>query len=673
MRLGPRTASTLAQLRRNYRKRTGQTSVRAILGDSSGAISVPGEPQYYYVRLANGTNADGTTQYGEAWPVLSGGYMGSEANGTGVLVIIDHDGQWALRTDRGALIEAGLNPRAENPNSPYSKFVDLTYALIGYAVPIGTTTTVSMQAVVYPLVYIDDTGTLKTFAGAQIDFAADVPAADGDDNDMQLIAGLFLNSDNTLETVTSTAKLVGDTLSWDVDVAEVIAARSARAMPLRYFTLYTGQTALTVADEFGDGRQWVNAPERKNNFAAAAAPTVNDDVTPGYEVGSHWYDVTNDNWYVCLDNTDGAAIWQKAVITTPAAAAQNSIVPTADVVPLTITGHAGATANLQNWNGGASGAVSILPTGKVTAGSFGTPNDVTVTREHGVELHFSGNNYNATALRARGWLITTNTTATAQGGVLQASNANGINAGVVQGALIEAIGKSDAANATITTMRGVLVNTEWGAKDTITNLKTLHVRTHTRDSATEGYISGTGYLMYLENEAVGGNGQQLDAGIYLKATNVSTPYAFDYGIDFSGAVNEIATAEIKLSNSETIGNLADGHVACSGSLSSATLTLSDVGPTDDLDVSGVNTVFLDCSGGAVTIGGFTGGIDGQILYIAKLCAAANDVTLEHNHGTGNQDIFLHAGADETLTGEYGGWLLACNGTGWFDMSHSRHV
>ena len=39
------------------------------------------------------------------------------------------------------------------------------------------------------------------------------------------------------------------------------------------------------------------------------APTVNNDVDEGYTVGSHWCDVTNDKEYVCLDNTDGAAVW----------------------------------------------------------------------------------------------------------------------------------------------------------------------------------------------------------------------------------------------------------------------------------------------------------------------------------------------------------------------------
>ncbi|GAI80245.1 unnamed protein product, partial [marine sediment metagenome] len=34
---------------------------------------------------------------------------------------------------------------------------------------------------------------------------------------------------------------------------------------------------------------------------------------------------------------------------------------------------------------------------------------------------------------------------------------------------------------------------------------------------------------------------------------------------------------------------------------------------------------------------------------------------------------LHAGADETLTGEYGGWSLVCNGSHWLDVSHAKHV
>lgn len=96
-------------------------------------------------------------------------------------------------------------------------------------------------------------------------------------------------------------------------------------------------------------------------------------------------------------------------------------------------------------------------------------------------------------------------------------------------------------------------------------------------------------------------------------------------------------------------------------------------PQDDVDITNVNILFLDCSLNDIVIGAFIGGINGQVLHIARLCAAANDATLEHNEGTANQNIFLHKGLDESLTGEYGGWNLVCNGSNWYDISHAKHV
>lgn len=92
-----------------------------------------------------------------------------------------------------------------------------------------------------------------------------------------------------------------------------------------------------------------------------------------------------------------------------------------------------------------------------------------------------------------------------------------------------------------------------------------------------------------------------------------------------------------------------------------------------VDVSGINVLFLDCSANDITIGGFIGGVSGQVLHIAKICPAEQDVTLKHIAGSGNQDIYLHAGGDETLREEYGGWALACLNDGWYDMSHAKHV
>ena len=48
---------------------------------------------------------------------------------------------------------------------------------------------------------------------------------------------------------------------------------------------------------------------RKIKTDATAAPAVTNDTTEGYAVNSLWIDVTNDKAYICVDATDGAAVW----------------------------------------------------------------------------------------------------------------------------------------------------------------------------------------------------------------------------------------------------------------------------------------------------------------------------------------------------------------------------
>ncbi len=111
-----------------------------------------------------------------------------------------------------------------------------------------------------------------------------------------------------------------------------------------------------------------------------------------------------------------------------------------------------------------------------------------------------------------------------------------------------------------------------------------------------------------------------------------------------------------------------GDVVVGGKIIKNRSTQSVVGPTDNVDVAGINILFIDTNGNNVTIGAFVNGVSGQVLEVVVI-DAGNNAILEHNEGTANQNIFLNSGADETLTASYGGWKIVCNGVSWFELDN----
>tara|TARA_R110002020_G_scaffold17671_3_gene61743 strand:+ start:2597 stop:3493 length:897 start_codon:yes stop_codon:yes gene_type:complete len=100
---------------------------------------------------------------------------------------------------------------------------------------------------------------------------------------------------------------------------------------------------------------------------------------------------------------------------------------------------------------------------------------------------------------------------------------------------------------------------------------------------------------------------------------------------------------------------------------------STAGPTDNIDVSNISMLKLTTNDNSVVIGGFTGGIAGQVLFIMKY-QGSNVATLEHNESHANQKIYLQSGGDETIgvagiktSNPMGGWVLVCDGSHWYSI------
>lgn len=54
----------------------------------------------------------------------------------------------------------------------------------------------------------------------------------------------------------------------------------------------------------------------KHNLAAVVNPTVTDDATADYAVGSRWVNLSTDEEWVCTDPTGGAAVWEHTTTAT---------------------------------------------------------------------------------------------------------------------------------------------------------------------------------------------------------------------------------------------------------------------------------------------------------------------------------------------------------------------
>ncbi|MFW9872055.1 MAG: hypothetical protein ACFFG0_03060 [Candidatus Thorarchaeota archaeon] len=169
-------------------------------------------------------------------------------------------------------------------------------------------------------------------------------------------------------------------------------------------------------------------------------------------------------------------------------------------------------------------------------------------------LRNTGATTGITGMRLRGIADPTSGSASIDTLLVQTSCIASKNAATLNTAFFELIPKG---TNTITTGRVLLCNADSAASQTMTTQIIGHFRVHTRgdESIT------TDEMLRLENEAVGGNGRQLDSFINVRGTTLSGGIkAAGYLIDGGTSTDLLGTAFVRLPDDGTIVSVTNGSI-----------------------------------------------------------------------------------------------------------------
>lgn len=164
------------------------------------------------------------------------------------------------------------------------------------------------------------------------------------------------------------------------------------------------------------------------------------------------------------------------------------------------------------------------------------------------------------------------------------------------------------------------------------------------------YVNGNVYYDSL---------QAVTAGSFYNASEDSIILDFDSENDDTGTL-EWRSGGTKVGEIENDGDVVFQHDLTADKFMATVATITT--SSDAVSVATVSVLNVDTAGGDVTIGGFTGGEANQILWLYN--SDTNNVILEDDEGTGNQDIKTNSAADVTITAE-GGAILIYDGTDGF--------
>jgi len=111
-----------------------------------------------------------------------------------------------------------------------------------------------------------------------------------------------------LAATSSKIVLISNATTIGIDVDETVININNLSNTLNVNKGGTGVTSLLAGGWLqGNGTSGIIVV--KNNLTAVIDPTVTDDSSLGYAVGSRWFNVTSPGEFVCIDATIGAAVW----------------------------------------------------------------------------------------------------------------------------------------------------------------------------------------------------------------------------------------------------------------------------------------------------------------------------------------------------------------------------
>ncbi len=290
-------------------------------------------------------------------------------------------------------------------------------------------------------------------------------------------------------------------------------------------------------------------PETNRGLLIASGTTVPADTSDGYQTGCT-FAKTDGSAGTAFYINEGSVTSSDFNAVDPSPVAGPIILDGVATAAIQVTGTYSNVLDLASWTPGTSTDGSILKVG-TGIGSSGALFATAGQKGMAVYMNHTAISGTFTGFRLRTSSNATSASHSVNNLLCQVSVESGKDAAVINSGFFEVIPKGTNV---ISTLRGLLVNLDSAASQTVSTAQMVaHLRVHTRGDET---MSGTDDVLVIENEAIGGNGREVDSAI--KITDASLTAGI---IGYTAAMVVTASCQRVFDlGSMTVGSTTDGVI-----------------------------------------------------------------------------------------------------------------